>query len=631
MIDLAQFHQSFFEESFEGLSLMESNLLELEAGQQSLDLVHGVFRAAHSIKGAAGTLGFSTITEFTHLLETLLDELRERRRSITPDLINLLLESVDRLRTLLLAQKQDEVPPSCNLCQRLQNVLDHPEQAEQAYQIHFYPKPNLFQTGNDPAWIFRALGELGKLAVEVDAGSLPVWAELNPDLCYLGWNLALQGSVEEKEIRQAFEWVEEDCRLEIEQRQEGVPAAAPPPPAEEERRSWNGLETTLRVGTDKVDALINIVGELVITQSMLVQLGNGEIDPSRLIRLRDGLQQLERNTRELQESVMRIRMVPISACFQRFPRLVHDLSQRLGKTVELRLIGEQTELDKTVMERIGDPMVHLVRNALDHGLEPPEDRRKAGKTETGLLELHAYHKGGHIIIEIRDDGRGLNREKILERARSRGLVPDGEEPSDDKLFDLLFQPGFSTAETLSDLSGRGVGLDVVRRNIKELGGQVSLTSRPGQGTTFMIRLPLTLAIVDGQLVRVGEETYIIPLVSMLESLRIRPDLVRTLSGSSELYQIAGEYIPVIRLDRHFTHRQRNADLTGSMLVVVEGDGCKVGLVVNELEAQQQVVIKSLETNYGRIPGISGATILGDGTVALILDIPGIIEELACAA
>ncbi len=629
MIDLAQFHQTFFEESFEGLAVMESNLLELEAGQDSLDLVHGVFRAAHSIKGAAATLGFNAVTEFTNLLETLLDQLRERQRAITPELINLLLESVDRLRTLLRSAQDGQEPPSSTLSQRLEAVLSRTESVPRCWQIVFAPESHLFQTGNDPAWIFKALADMGRLTLHV-AGELPAWADFNPDHCTLRWELTLEGDVEEAAIRQAFEWVEDDCRLEVTQREQGAAAPAAAPAAEEDRRSWTGLETTLRVGTDKVDALINIVGELVITQSMLVQLGNGDMDSARLIRLRDGLAQLERHTRELQESVMRIRMVPISACFQRFPRLVHDLSHRLGKQVELRLSGEQTELDKTVMERIGDPLVHLVRNALDHGLEAPADRRSAGKTETGLLELHAYHKGGHIVIEVRDDGKGLNRERILQRAWSRGLLPEGEVPGDEKLYDLVFQPGFSTAEALSDLSGRGVGLDVVRRNIKELGGQVALTSTEGKGTTFSIRLPLTLAIVDGQLVRVGDSTYIIPLVSMIESLRIRPDNVRTLTGQTELYSMIGEYIPIVRLERLFDG-QEGGQLGGSMLVVVEGDGCKAGLVVDELEAQQQVVIKSLETNYGRVAGVSGATILGDGTVALILDVPGIIEGLACAA
>jgi two-component system chemotaxis sensor kinase CheA len=385
------------------------------------------------------------------------------------------------------------------------------------------------------------------------------------------------------------------------------------------------LETnSIRVSIDKIDALINTVGELVITQAMLGQWRDG-FDPRDLDKLRDGLDQLERNTRELQKSVMRIRMLPISFVFNRFPRLVHDLSQQLGKKAQLTISGEQTELDKTVMEKIGDPLIHLVRNALDHGIEPSDVRIAAGKPEAGQLHLNAYHRGGAIVIEVSEDGSGLNQEKIRQKAVERGLITAETELSEAEIADLIFQAGFSTAEAISEVSGRGVGMDVVRRNIKGLGGSIEVFSETGRGTTFTIRLPLTLAILEGQLVCVGQETYIVPLVSISESLQIDPARVNTIAGQTTLYKMPDDYIPIVRLCDLFNRRQESTTDTHSLLVVVEGEGKRLGVVVDELLGQQQVVIKSLETNFKRIEGVSGATILGDGTIALILDISGLLR------
>jgi len=385
-------------------------------------------------------------------------------------------------------------------------------------------------------------------------------------------------------------------------------------------------ETSIRVSIDKVDELINTVGELVITQSMLGQFGEVEnLTNEHLDKLRDGLSQLERNTRELQESVMRIRMLPISFTFQRFPRLVHDLSNQLGKKVELKMSGEQTELDKTVMEKIGDPLVHLVRNSMDHGIESPDARIAAGKPAMGLVHLNAYHQGGNIVIEIKDDGGGLNKDKILAKARSSGLVAEDEHLSDEQIHDLIFQPGFSTADKVSDVSGRGVGMDVVRRNIRSLGGTVDVKSKQGEGSTFTIRLPLTLAILDGQLIRVGQEIYIVPLVSIIESVQVKKEKVNVISGRGEVYKLRDDYIPIVRLYHVFGLKADSISLDKGLLVVVEAEGKKVAMFVDELLAQQQVVIKSLETNYKKVEGLSGATILGDGTVALILDITGLFD------
>jgi two-component system chemotaxis sensor kinase CheA len=367
-----------------------------------------------------------------------------------------------------------------------------------------------------------------------------------------------------------------------------------------------------------------MVGELVITQNILRQIGEN-FEMSKLHKLTQALSELDRNTRELQESVMRIRMLPISFAFNRVPRLVHDLSAKLGKKVELKMSGESTELDKTVLERIVDPLVHLVRNTCDHGIEMPDARRTAGKPETGTLTLSACHKGGNVVIEVADDGAGLNKDKILKKARERGLVKPDAEIDDAAVYDLIFLPGFSTADQVSDVSGRGVGMDVVRKNVQALGGSVEVASEPGKGARFTVRLPLTLAIMDGQSVAVGSEFYIVPLVSIIMSAIIKNEQVSTMVNGAEVFRFRDDYLPLIRLYELYGATSRTTNIQEGLMVVVEGDGKRAGLFVDELLGQQQVVIKSLESNYKRVEGISGATILGDGSVALILDIPGLIR------
>ena len=378
------------------------------------------------------------------------------------------------------------------------------------------------------------------------------------------------------------------------------------------------------MGIDKIDALINMMGELVITQSMLSEIGEN-FQPSQLTRLREGLVQLARNTRELQESVMRIRMLPIGSIFNRFPRLVHDLERKLGKRVKLELHGEHTELDKTVLEKIGDPLVHLVRNAIDHGLESPERRRAAGKSETGTLKLDAYHEGSNIVVQISDDGAGLNREAIIAKALHSGLINASQELGDADVAELIFQPGFSTAAEATDLSGRGVGMDVVRRNVRDLGGSVSVRSVSGEGSTFTIALPLTLAIIDGLVTAVGGERYIVPLISIVESLRLRADAVRRIAGGGEVFHFRDAYLPILRLHHAFACADAVTEIERGIVVVVEEDGRRVGLLVDDLLGQQQAVVKSLEAHYRRVQGVSGATILSDGSVALIVDVGGVVR------
>ncbi len=708
-IDLSQFKQTFLEESEEGLEVLESGLLALDSGTADDDVIHAVFRAAHSIKGGSGTFGLNEISDFTHIMETLLDEMRDGRREVSQKLINVLLGSVDVLRAMLDAARDesdidvaqvekakaqlaaelnsDNSEAETVATQQEKKVVTEIDNDKIGWKIVFTPFEDMLKTGNDPLRMLTELSYLGKYEVVVDDSKLPEFYALDPECSYLSWSIYLYGEIEKEEIEEIFEWVDGECDLSIQKLSEVLPTdnadlhlkqanihqqeqaasttvskvpednpvsitptkrnknkgTSDPvianvqatvdkktekvkeqtKPVVNKRKSADS-SSSIRVGTDKVDSLINMVGELVITQSMLSQLGE-DFDETSLEKLRDGLAQLERNTRELQESVMRIRMLPISFAFQRFPRVVHDLSQKMGKKIELRLSGETTELDKTVLEKINDPLVHLIRNSLDHGIELPAERIRANKPEIGIIHLNAYHMGGNIVIKINDDGAGLNRDKLLQKAISKGLVDANDNLTDEAIYELIFHPGFSTAETLSDVSGRGVGMDVVRRNIRELGGNIDVKTEIGKGTEFTIRLPLTLAILDGQLIRLGKEIFIIPLVSIIESLPINLQYVNSIAGFSEVYQLRDEYIPLIRLSSILNIPSEFTRLDEGLLVVVEADGNKAGLFVDDLLSQQQVVIKSLESNYKRVEGISGATILGDGTVALILDVSGLVD------
>lgn len=647
---LEQLKVVFFEEADEGLAIMESGLLELDPGSADSEAINGIFRAAHSIKGGAGTFGFGGISSFTHGMETLLDQIRSGKAQLTAPRIKALLHAVDHLRILVDAArsggKVDDANTSAVRQEIEREIEGHDAPAvvvpavtppcaqpgQCTWTIHFEPSATMMRSGNDPYLLLRELSSLGPAQLEVDASRLPPLEAFDPELIYLSWRIRLEGPQDEKTIREVFSWVEDECRLTIERRPASAVSAAPSlaaptlprapqeAPEQERRKTDPG---SIRVSIDKVDALVNMVGELVITQSMLGQIEKN-FDLGKLARLRDGLNQLERNTRELQESVMRIRMLPIRFIFSRFPRMVRDLSDQLGKDVELMMLGESTELDKTVLEKLGDPLVHLVRNSVDHGVERPEQRRAAGKPDRGTITLEAFHQGSSIVIEIRDDGGGLKSERILAKARAAGLVAADVEPSPEEINDLIFSPGLSTADKISDVSGRGVGLDVVRRNIRELGGNVSVSSEPGRGTTFTIRLPLTLAILDGQLIKVGDQVYILPLVSIVESIVMRPEQINAIAGRAEMYRLRDEYLPILRLHQTFGLEGGEQDHAGRLLVVVEGNGQRLGITVDDLLEQQQVVIKSLDTNFRRVDGVSGATILGDGTVALILDVAGLI-------
>lgn len=679
---LAEIKQIFIEEADEGLDIMESGLLELQANEAADELINDIFRAAHSIKGGSATFGFTQISEFTHLMETLLDQMRDGSRDVDPSDVQLLLESVDCLRSMMVAIKDEteaEQGIIDEVTQKLEDTLaDELEQgpagqsgggspesqdqndgqvSDRGFYIRFEPSLHMLRTGNDPSGILRELASMGELTVKSDLEFLPAFEDLDPETCTVQWDLELLTESTKKDVEEVFDWVSEEAKIIIDPIDDAAPAdevtaaglidkgdsvdkgkaaedqqKTPTKPSPGKAKPKDG--GSIRVGIDKIDSLLNLVGELVITQSMLNTYSSDvmeEIGDSQGKDLQDGLSQLAMNARELQEVAMKMRMLPIKTTFSRFPRLVHDLCLQLGKKIDLEIIGEHTELDKTVLEKIGDPLVHLVRNGLDHGVETPEERLAAGKPETGTLTLKASHEAGNIVIEISDDGKGIDSDKILAKAKSSGLVGDDETLSVEKINYLIFHPGLSTAKEISDVSGRGVGMDVVKRNIQDLGGRVDVHSEKGKGSTFTIRLPLTLAILDGQLVQVGSETYVIPLLSIIETLVVDEKRLNAMVGGNNVYRTRDEYIPIIGLEEVFNTSSdpavKEADsIVGKLLVIVESNGKLNGLVVDDLLDQQQVVLKSLESNFAQLDGLSGATILGDGTVSLIIDIPGLIDS-----
>nr|WP_132657170.1 chemotaxis protein CheA [Pseudomonas aeruginosa] len=572
--DMSQFLQVFFEETEEHLATLELLLIGLDLDRPDSETLHSIFRAAHSIKGSSGMFGFDDITAVTHELETLLDRIRCGQMGLRPDMISSFLEARDVLQRLLDAHRSGRPDPGVPLLEtveRLRGWLRAPEQeaAEEGFGLFDdAPTSPARETADDDAFgFFDDDGAPGSPA----APSAPAQAVAAP----------ARGAV--------------------------APVRG------------DGESGSIRVSVEKIDSLINLVGELVITQAMLGQLGE-QLDPSHHERLQHALAQLEHNTRDLQESVMSIRMLPINFIFSRFPRLVRDTATRLGKQVELHLHGEHTELDKSVIEKLSDPLTHIVRNSIDHGIETPAERLAAGKPASGTVKLAASHQGGSVVVEVSDDGRGLSRPRILAKARERNLpVHDGM--SDAEVWQLVFMPGFSTAETVTELSGRGVGMDVVKRNIGAMGGRIDIDSAPGMGTRIGIRLPLTLAILDGLIVAVEAVNYVIPLTYIVESLQARSDDVRGLGGEDNaMIRVRGEYLPLFSLHELLRIGGEAPAPEQGIVVILESEGRSFALQVDELVGQQQVVIKSLEQNFRRVEGIAGATIMGDGSVALILDV-----------
>jgi two-component system chemotaxis sensor kinase CheA len=658
-LDLTRFHESFFAESLERLDATETDLLHLEGGKGTPERLNAIFRGVHSIKGAAGSLGFTAIAEFTHHVEEVLDRMRQGRLDTSRDSLDILLACVDQTRALVLAARGSGEPDLERSQQLLSSLgrLGAPQAAapapgdrappaagEQTWRIRFEPTADFFRTGNEPLRLLRVLDQLGRMTAIADVSRLPADGSFDPESCYLAWDIELATTAGFGEIEEVFSWVKEDCRLVIDPPVGPALPAAPEAPAAAERRAADrrqkerrasgrrdedaeqslALRTDrLHVSREKVDDLINLVGELVITKTMLKQ-SLASLDPAIAIGLETAFNQLERNTRDLQDSVMGIRMLPMSHAFGRFGRLVRDASQNFGKLVRLEVSGEGAELDKSVIEKLVDPLTHLVRNALDHGIETPAERRERGKPETAVLRLHAEHRGGQIEISVSDDGRGIDPERVESKAREAGLIGPGEAITLERATELIFEPGFSTAAVVNELSGRGVGLDVVKKNIRALAGSLKVDTLPGKGTTVLIRLPLTLAIIDGMSVTVGAETYIVPMAFIIECLQPDPAALKSIAGRGMLVEVRGRYLPLLELGA-LTGARAAAPFASGLLLVLESDGNQVALLVDSLLGQEQVVIKSLEANYRKTAHIAGATILGEGHVVLILDVGSLVR------
>ncbi|MGU3524266.1 chemotaxis protein CheA [Enterobacteriaceae bacterium C23F] len=632
-MDLNDFSQIFFIEAAELLQEMEQHLLQLDLTVPDSEQLNAIFRAAHSLKGGAGTFGFSALQETTHLLENLLDDARSGELKLDRAMINLFLESKDIMQAQLEAYQASQEPDEASfsyICEALREIaLQTKTDGEKAPLATQTVQPVVNMAENTELTLRVTLSD-------VDADEQKM---LRDELVNMGdivreqradssLTVDLTTTVTMDDIVAVLCFVLDASQIAITpvgaavvEVADAAAPAAPSPVAEAKPVAPTKAATqesgSIRVAVTKVDQIINQVGELIITQAMLSQLTH-TLDAASYDLLSNCVAQMERNTRELQESVMSIRMMPMDYVFSRFPRLVHDLGSRLNKEVELTLKGGSAELDKSLIERIIDPLTHLVRNSLDHGIESRDARIQKGKSPVGNLTLSAEHHGGNIVIEVGDDGAGLNREKILAKARSQGMNIS-DTLSNDEVWMLIFAAGFSTAESVTDVSGRGVGMDVVRRNILAMGGHVEVISTPGEGTTVRIILPLTLAILDGMLVKTGEEIYVLPLGVVMESLRPKEEMLCRFVGEQRLLQVRGEYLPLVNLRERFSIAGESAAEEG-IVVIVQSAGCRYALWVDQLIGQQQVVVKNLEQNYRKVPGVSAATILGDGSVALILDV-----------
>lgn len=635
-MDISDFYQTFFDEADELLADMEQHLLVLQPEAPDAEQLNAIFRAAHSIKGGAGTFGFSVLQETTHLMENLLDEARRGEMQLNTDIINLFLETKDIMQEQLDAYKQSQEPDAASfdyICQALRQLALEPKgetpSAVTRLSVVAKTEPQDEQSrSQSPRRIILSRLKAGEVdLLEEELGHLTTLTDVVKGADSL--SAILPGDIAEDDITAVlcfvieadqitFETVEVSPKISTPPVLKLAAEQAPTGRVEREKTTRSNESTSIRVAVEKVDQLINLVGELVITQSMLAQRSS-ELDPVNHGDLITSMGQLQRNARDLQESVMSIRMMPMEYVFSRYPRLVRDLAGKLGKQVELTLVGSSTELDKSLIERIIDPLTHLVRNSLDHGIELPEKRLAAGKNSVGNLILSAEHQGGNICIEVTDDGAGLNRERILAKAASQGLTVS-ENMSDDEVAMLIFAPGFSTAEQVTDVSGRGVGMDVVKRNIQEMGGHVEIQSKQGTGTTIRILLPLTLAILDGMSVRVADEVFILPLNAVMESLQPREADLHPLAGGERVLEMRGEYLPIVELWKVFNVAGAKTEATQGIVVILQSGGRRYALLVDQLIGQHQVVVKNLESNYRKVPGISAATILGDGSVALIVDV-----------
>lgn len=683
---MAEIRLTFFQECEEQLTALENGLLSMQEGETDPETVNAVFRAVHSIKGGAGAFRLDALVGFAHVFETALDKVRSGDLTPDADGMKLFLRAADALADLVMASRDGalsdtaaydaigdefdalmggastdegddfaglDFSPVTTAFEGL--AEEQPSEARNRFRIRFRPLRDLYAKANDPLALFRELGRLGRLTCRCDLGNLPFLDTIDPEDSYLAWDITLDTASEQAALKEVFDFVDGDCDLTIaaeqavqaqpapgdldiaailKKVQEEAPAiAATQAAAQAAAESTDGasartaktaVQPTIRVDLDRVDRLINLVGELVINQAMLTQ----RVLHSSHVRDREvtsSLEELERLTREIQESVMAIRAQPVRPLFQRMSRIVREVADATGKDVRLRTEGESTEVDKTVVELLADPLTHMIRNAVDHGLESPEQRTAAGKPPEGSVRLAAAHRSGRVIIEVSDDGAGINRPRVLQKAIANGLVSPDAQLSDAEIDNLLFLPGFSTAQSVSNISGRGVGMDVVKRSIQALGGRISIASTPGQGSTFTLSLPLTLAVLDGIVVSVDEQTYVIPLTAIVETVKHEPSRIHHVGEHSFVLRVRDVLVPLIDVGAELGVRPPSSEVRQGVAILIEtANGSRSALLVDNLQDQRQVVIKSLETNYKRVDGIAAATILGDGRVAMILDVDALV-------
>lgn len=693
----------FMNESKEIIGNLESDIVTLEENRKDQDIINRIFRYFHTLKGSSGIVGFKTVYEFTHHLESLFDKVRSGEFEVDTDIIDILLESIDWIKSELFTEvnEDESAGKRHSLTLRINRYTEEDKASDDKggdflsavgaykgigtsdrfFRINAEFRENIFFNGIDPLMIIEDLSTLGEFVFNnIQLKRIPDFYNLDPEQCYLTWEIIIKTTCDEMKIRDVFLFVIDDNVIEIENVTDQYTAAkeksymtekklgeiliekgiindndledlisiqgdknyrlgdiiiqkglASPKQVDDALQEQEKIKrkieiSTVRVESARLDNLINLLGEIVIGQASLHRLAEG-MDEEKSFVLNNALYSLDRVTREFQEQIMSIRMVPIGPTFEQFKRFVRDTARSTNREIKLKIEGGDTELDKTVIERIGDPLKHMIRNAIDHGIEEADERVAKGKTPYGTITLKAYHQEGNVYIDVIDDGKGIDVEKVRKKALALGLITADSDTSRERVISMIFQPGFSTADQVGDLSGRGVGMDVVKTNIEDLRGSVEIKTKEGEGTLMRIKLPLTLAIIEGMLVGLGRSVLIVPLLSVIETIQVKQQDYRTVEGRGEVLLVRGEYISLIRLDRLFGIEADCKEPWESLIVIVESDGEKLGIMIDDLIGQQQIVIKSIDTFISSSRSISGATILGDGKVALIIDIHGLVQEI----
>jgi len=691
MSDDAAILEVFQQEAREILENIEADIVLLEEAY-SPDTINSLFRGFHTLKGSSGIAGLPEVSSFTHHIETLLDSIRSSELELSAEIVDCILGSVDLVRLMIFSPGEidDPVAATQRIVERLSGhgvpaAKATLQKSESAAKDHYFRirasfRPDIFEFGIDPLMLIEELVTIGDLIEFRVIKNIPPLEEIDPERCYLSWFIIVHTNYPASKLDEIFLFVRDDNPIEImdiseeyredisqdlnsdvkignilvkkgflsedelalaledkrENEKVGALLVRKKLVTEKDIQKALGMQeevrkkiesTTIRIETGKLNNLMNLLGEIVIGQSSIARFAD-ELDEDRGYALKNALHTLNRSTRQFQEQIMAMRMVTIGPTFSQFKRFVRDMARQIDKDIILEVRGKETELDKTVIEEITDPLKHMIRNSIDHGIESREDRLKKGKSAQGIVQLNAYHQEGSVFIEVTDDGRGLDTQKLYAKGIEKGILVKEREYTDDELYNLIFYPGFSTKEQVGDLSGRGVGMDVVKSNIDSLRGSVQIINEKDRSLTFRIKLPLTLAIIDGMMIRIGKSIYIIPLLSILESLRPRPEEVKTVKGQGEVVLVRGEYITLVRLYDYFTVAPQHTNPCEALVVIVESSGEKLALMIDDLIGQQQIVIKSLDRFITNKRSVSGAAILGDGNVALIIDIHGLLSEIS---